>query len=321
MNKKFFTTFFLLIFVNYGFSQNEKIKSLVEKTNDLNLDIRGLTDYAKMHIKDKNELAKFFYYWIGSNIEYDNELFEKILAKTITIQEFLEKQNEYDVYKNRKGVCAGYANLFKWFMNEIDIEAVVISGHIRDEINHYIELETDDDFRHAWNAIKLNDKWILVDTTWGTSEEKETSEFYFNIKPELLIITHYPEDIKWQLLKEPLSLEKFNNSPFVKPIWFMIGFTEVPKLMFDEDFYYFTFQNLPNNKWSVGLKLSIDNSNFEPINNIELIEQNGKTYYRFGKAQVPKTAYFKVKVVKFENDGDSIYTTEHEDVINFRIYK
>lgn len=319
MIKKIFTTFFLLIFVNYGFSQNEKVKSLVEKTNDLNLDIWGLTDYAKMHIKDKNELAKFFYYWIGSNIEYDNELFEKILAKNITIQEFLEKQNEYDVYKNRKGVCAGYANLFKWFMNEIDIEAVVISGHIRDVINHYIELETDDDFRHAWNAIKLNDKWILVDTTWGTSEEKETSEFYFNIKPELSIITHYPEDIKWQLLKEPISLEEFNNSQFVKPIWFMIGFTEVPKLMFDKDFYYFTFQDLPNNKWSVGLKLSIDNLNFEPINDIEVIEQDGRTYFRFGKAQVPNKAYFKVGVVKFENDGDSIYKTEYVDVINFRI--
>ena len=94
MKKKFFTTFFLLIYVNYGFSQNDQIKSLVEKTNYLNLNMWELTDYAKMHIKDKNELAKFFYYWVGSNIEYDNELFEKILAKNITIQEFLEKQNE-----------------------------------------------------------------------------------------------------------------------------------------------------------------------------------------------------------------------------------
>ena len=319
MKKNIFTTFLLLIFVNYGFSQNEQIKSLVEKTNEMNLDILELTDYAKTHIKDKNELAKFFYYWIGYNIEYDNELFEKILAKTITIQEFEEKQNEFYVYNNRKGVCAGYANLFKWFMNKIDIEAVVIPGHIRDETNNYVELETDDAFRHAWNAIKLNDKWILVDTTWGTSEEKETSEFYFNIKPELLIITHYPEDIKWQLLKKPLSLEEFNNSQFVKPIWFMIGFTEVPKLMFDKDFYYFTFQDLPNNKWSVGLKLSIDNLNFEPINDIEVIEQDGRTYFRFGKSQVPNKAYFKVGLVKFENDGDSVYKTEYEDVINFRI--
>jgi len=319
MKKTIFTTFFLLIFVNYGFSQNEQIKSLVEKTNEMNLDMWDLTDYAKKHIKDKNELAIFFYYWIGSNIQYDNELFDKILAGTITNEEFSEKQDEYDVYENRKGVCAGYANLFKWFMDEIDIEAVVISGHIRDLRNHYVELESDDNFRHAWNAIKLNDKWILVDTTWGTSNDQETSEYYFDIKPEFSILTHYPEDSKWQLLKEPLTLEEFNNSQFVKPIWFMIGFTEVPKLMADKDFYYFTFQELPNNKWSVSLKMSTDNLNFEPINDIEVIDQDGRTYFRFEKAQVPKTAYFKVKVVKFENDGDQYFKTEHEDVINFKI--
>jgi len=319
MKKTIFTTFFLLIFVNYGFSQNEQIKSLVEKTNEMNLDMWDLTDYAKENIKDKNELAKFFYYWIGSNIQYDNKLFEKILDGTITNGEFAEKQDEYDVYENRKGVCAGYANLFKWFMNEIDIEAVVISGHIRDLRNHYVELESDDNFRHAWNAIKLNDKWILVDTTWGTSKNQETSEYYFDIKPEFLILTHYPEDSKWQLLKKPLTIEEFNNSQFIKPIWFMIGFTEVPKLMADKDFYYFTFQDLPNNKWSVSLKMSTDNLNFEPINDIEVIGQDGRTYFRFGKAQVPKTAYFKVKVVKFENDGDQYFKTEHEDVINFKI--
>lgn len=131
----------------------------------MNLDMWDLTDYAKENIEDKDELAKFFYYWIGANIQYDNELFEKIIAGTITNEEFSEKQDEYDVYENRKGVCAGYANLFKWFMYKIDIEVVVISGYIRDSRNHYVELESDDNFRHAWNAIKLNNEWILIDTT------------------------------------------------------------------------------------------------------------------------------------------------------------
>jgi len=319
MKKTIFRTFFLLLFVNYGFSQTEQIKSLVEKTNEMNLDMWDLTDYAEKNIKDKNELAKFFYYWIGSNIQYDNEFFEKILAGTLANGEFAKKQDEYNVYENRKGVCAGYANLFKWFMNEIDIEAVVISGHIRDLRNHYVELESDDNFRHAWNAIKLNGKWILVDTTWGTSNDKETSEYYFDIKPELSIITHYPTDSKWQLLKEPLTLEEFNKSQFVKPIWFMIGFSEAPKLMADKEFYYFTFENLPNNDWSVSLKMSTDNLNFEPISDIQVIDQDGRTYFRFGKVQVPEKAYFKVKIVKFENNGDQLYKTEHENVINFKI--
>jgi len=319
MKRTFCITFFILFLTNSVISQTESIKALLEKTNELNLDMWDLTTYAEENLKDKEELAKFFYYWIGSNIQYDEETFSKVISGELSNEKFWELQDESVVYENRKGVCAGYANLYKWFLDWADIETVVISGHIRDLRNHYVELESDDNFRHAWNAIKLNDKWILVDTTWGTSKDQETSEYYFDIKPEFSIITHYPENKKWQLLEMPLTLAEFNNSQFVKPIWFMIGFTEVPKLMADKDFYYFTFQDLPKNEWSVSLKMSADNLNFEPIKDIEVIDQDGRIYFRFGKEQVPKTAFFKIKIVKFKNDGDQLYKTEHEDVINFKI--
>ena len=104
-------------------------------------------------------------------------------------EEYLKKQDEYRVYEDRKGVCGGYANLFKWFMMEADIEVEYIIGHIRDERNHYVELSSDK-FTHAWNSIKLNGKWILIDTTWGSSYNISQSEFYFDIKPELSINTH-----------------------------------------------------------------------------------------------------------------------------------
>ncbi len=58
-------------------SQTESIKLLIEKTNELNLDIWDLTTYAEENLKDKEELAKFFYYWIGANIQYDKETFSK----------------------------------------------------------------------------------------------------------------------------------------------------------------------------------------------------------------------------------------------------
>src|SRR5690606_17831894 len=115
--------------------------------------------------------------------------------------------------------------------------AVIISGYIRDERNHYVEFTKDDGFRHGWNAIKLNEKWILVDTTWGTSSDSTTSEFYFDMKPEWAIITHFPEDSNWQLLKKPLTLEEFNNSKFISPIWFFVGYSDIPKLMSDKDYY------------------------------------------------------------------------------------
>jgi len=312
MRNQFLIVFFLL-FINSTSSQNDSIKSLVEKSNDLNLDMWELTDYAREHLKEDIELARFFYYWIGNNIKYDNKLYQKFKTGNLIGKEFFNSQKDYNVYENRKGVCAGYANLFQWFMNEIDIETVVISGHIRDERNHYVELELDDNFRHAWNAIKLNGKWILVDTTWGTSNNFEVSDYYFDIKPELAIITHYPKENKWQLLDKPLSIEEFNNSKFIKPIWFFVGFTDIPKLKADQDNYYFIFHDNPNINWVVNLLYSIDNKKFNLIQEIEIINQDGYTYLRFDKKQMPERIFFKVNLNKEFTD------LNYEDVINFKI--
>jgi hypothetical protein len=318
MKRSAYTTLFLLITISSIFSQNGTVRDLVEKADELNLDMRDLTTFAEENIKDKEQLARFFYYWIGTNIKYDHQSLKEKDDGIITLEEYLNRQDEYEVYENKKGVCAGYSNLFQWFMDEVEIKAVTISGHIRDERNHFVELN-EDDFRHAWNAIKLNGKWILVDTTWGTSNNTATSDFYFNIKPEYAIITHFPEDSKWQLLENPLSLKEFNKSPFVKPIWFMSGFTEVPKLLADEDYYYYVFEDIQDNQWLVGLNMSSDNLIFNPIKGIKAIDQDGMTYLRFKKLEVPDPAYFKVKLGKFENQGNDFVKIEYNDVINFRI--
>ena len=305
----------LVLFTNYISSQNEEIKLLVDKTEKLNLDMWELSEFAEKNLKTENELARFFYYWIGKNIEYDSEFLRKMKVEKNIHKEYLKKQDEYRVYEDRKGVCAGYANLFSWFMQEADIQVENISGHIRDESNHYVELNSDDDFRHAWNAIKLNGKWILIDTTWGTSNEEAKSEFYFDIKPEHSIITHYPEKSEWQLLENPLTLEKFNNSKFIQPTWFFVGFSGIPKLMSDKDYYYFVFKSNPSPEWNVGLKFSSDNLNFNPIENITTINQDGNTYLKFSKEQMPELIYFKVNLLKTENN----YWMRYDDVINFKI--
>ncbi|MCF6350550.1 MAG: hypothetical protein L3J23_05905 [Flavobacteriaceae bacterium] len=319
MKRTFYITFFIFLFINSVFSQNESVKELVKKTNELNLDMWDLTTFAEENIKDKEKLAKFFYYWIGSNIEYDEETFQKIINGTISNEDFSKSQDEYVVYNNRKGVCAGYAKLYKWFLNWVDIETVVVSGHIRDERNHYVELETDDNYRHAWNAIKLNNKWLLVDSTWGTSNEETQSEFYFDIKPEFSIITHYPKESEWQLLEEPLSLEEFNNSKFIKPIWFFVGFSDIPKLKSDNEYYYFVFKNNPNSDWSVNLQYSTDNINFESIKGIVPIVQDGNTYYRFEKTLISEKAFFKVNISELKQNENQYFTRTYRDIINFKI--
>ena len=43
-------------------------------------------------------------------------------------------------------------------MDKVDISCLIVSGHIRDERNHYLNLNKDSDFSHAWNVIEINEK-------------------------------------------------------------------------------------------------------------------------------------------------------------------
>lgn len=301
---------------NNIYSQNDSIKFLVEKTKSLNLDMWELSEFAQRNLKKDVQLARFFYYWIGHNIKYDYAFLTKMENNKNIHNEYLKKQDEYRVYEDRKGVCGGYANLFSWFMQDVDIEVEYITGHIRDERNHYVELHSDDSFRHAWNAIKINGKWILVDTTWGTSFDPVQSEFYFDIKPELAINTHFPKDSKWQLLKKPLSLEEFNKSKFVKLIWFFSGFSDIPKLKEDNVYYYLVYKtNFKDRALSAKLEISTDNINFKPIKNTVRIDQDEFTYIRFKKEQIPKKAFYKVNL--HDEKFDSLF---YPNVISFKTF-
>ena len=89
---------------------------------------------------------------------------------------------------------------------------------------------------HAWNAVYLRGSWFLLDGTWGAGHlqdkeyKAEFKEFYFLTDPEQFVYSHFPyeegkleECLKWQLLEQPLSLEKFNRLLNVEPAAFEIG--------------------------------------------------------------------------------------------------
>jgi hypothetical protein len=309
---------FFLIRIGYGNAQNEHIMALVDKTKDQNLEIWELSEYALKHLNTKEDLARFFYYWITDNIQYDHGLVEEFSQGRVTLREYSKRQDEFEVYDNRKAICSGYASLYQWFMEDVGITSEIVSGYIRDERNNYIDIESDE-FRHAWNVIKIEGKWVLVDTTWGTSKHYGTSEYYFNMNPELAILTHFPEEEKWQLLDKPLSLDAFNNSKYVNKIWFLVGFSDVPRLKSDGDYFYFVFKSNPNPDWHVNLFYSQDNLNFKEITDVSFIKQDGMTYGRFFKKQVFGSRFFKVNIYQKIVEGHKTHFKTFKDVISFKI--
>lgn len=309
----------LLFFSISTFCQANKTRDLALEISSKDLTMSELVSLTNEKFKDSTEKAKFIYYWMGFNINYDYKLIAKKQSISLSEYQNLYSYNHYpaQVFIKRTGVCYGYSKLFKYFMDKFGIETEIITGHIRDERNHYVELESDFDYTHAWNVIKLKGKWILVDTTWGTSLNQEVADFYFDIPPKRAVITHFPEKSEWQLLERPLSLEEFNNSVYVNPIWFKVGFSDVPKLKMDYKYYYLIFKTNPNKKWITNLLYSVDNKTFQQLKNSEKFIQDELIIIRFYKSIVPKKVFFKVNLhVSFDGKESQ---PQYSDVINFKM--
>lgn len=177
--------------------------------------INDLATYLQEGATNETELARSIYVWITHNIHFDLERFEENVGKNYedgggkTLEEMrLEKAQK--ALQQRKGVCMGYATLFKALCDTIGIDCYVIIGKVKTE-------------QHAWNAINIDDKWHLVDATWGAGKVKNGkfvqafNEAYFLADPTFFLSTHLPNDPTWQLLKHPLSHKSFEfDSTYVQ---------------------------------------------------------------------------------------------------------
>src|SRR4029078_8527879 len=79
------------------------------------------------------------------------------------------------------------------------------------------------ELNHMWNAVKIDGKWYLVDLTWDAGQTVK-GEFIFTYStaylfadPQVFITHHFPEDEKWQLLKNPVSWTEFRYIEFEEP--------------------------------------------------------------------------------------------------------
>ncbi len=133
-------------------------------------------------------------------------------------------QNAEKVFKERKGVCAGYARLMVALGKAINEHIVYVVGVSRD-------LGGDvGGGGHAWNAVEVWGKWYLIDTTWdaGTVKgDKFTKEYrtdYLFTPPAVFGYNHFPDKSDWQLRQKPLSRGQFMRQPVLAPAFFIDGF-------------------------------------------------------------------------------------------------
>ena len=109
--------------------------------------------------------------------DYDKEKYlHDALVKHVNYNEGEMDQGAYTTLVKGEGVCAGYARAFQYLLQCSGIESFVVTGGTTRG-------------RHAWDIVKLNDKWYFVDPTWDDASNK-LSYTYFNRGTEFMLKTH-----------------------------------------------------------------------------------------------------------------------------------
>ncbi|XP_052786571.1 kyphoscoliosis peptidase-like isoform X2 [Mya arenaria] len=187
--------------------------------NSLRNSVDELVQYMMRYTKDHRLLSRGFFIWIAENIRYD---LDGLLGRQARAP-----NDVVSVMKNGLSVCEGVAG----------IEVKKLSGYSKGfGYSGEEPITSSQSTDHAWNAVKLEGKWYLLDSTWGAGHAdghnyvKEFCEFYFLTDPAEFANDHFPymnnnmeESLKWQLLKNPISLEEFNKNVHLKSHAFSLG--------------------------------------------------------------------------------------------------
>jgi hypothetical protein len=183
----------------------------------------ALAAYLVRPARNDAEKARAIYAWLTHHIAYDTDAFFSGRFRNAST-------GPEDVLRSRQSVCDGYAGLFVALAQRAGLEAVKVTGYAKGfsyRLGEPIAGEAD----HAWNAVRIEGSWALLDPTWGagfvSGEQhafvRRDEEHYFLTPPEQFLAAHLPEQSRWQLVARPVSLADYGRRALLKPAFFRDG--------------------------------------------------------------------------------------------------
>lgn len=210
------------------FTQLDSITRTKKYRGDLPLLVSQLTQ----NCITQTEKARAIFVWIADNIAYDYKAFNKhklpkrLKPKKGKNYNDIVAQWKIDytdrVLRKGKGVCEGYAMLFKRMCDYAGLQTDYVPGYIKKSPREIGRMGTLD---HAWNGIILDGKYYYLDVTWAAGYcdknkkgklnkfNKYLNNFYWLTPIEKFCMEHYPEDEKSPGVAE-YSKERYKNNPF-----------------------------------------------------------------------------------------------------------
>lgn len=193
---------------------------------------------AEQILKDfssKKDRIRALYTWLCLNIKYDmvsyNNGQTEIGFSYTSKADFNRKMKAINnsivnkTLKSKKAVCEGYAQTFKQVSELLGIQCKLIGGYAKGDVSDIDNPPQEEN--HAWNAVKIDKKWYLVDATWGAGSTdgnrwiQKFDDFYFFTDPEEFALTHYPTESEWLLTANNLTKKQFFGKPIYKKSFFI----------------------------------------------------------------------------------------------------
>ena len=179
------------------------------------VELRAFGAHIRSNWPDSFARLQIAYAWVTRHIVYDCEGVKR-------------KQTRWaldSVLKNRKAVCAGYVNVFRNLCEAAGLPCIDIQGYGRSGMEDLVIKRDSTGINHTWNAVRLGSEWKLVDVTWASGYTlddcsnfiSKRNDWYFCSDPSKFIWDHYPADSSWQLLRQTVSWQDFQQFPLVYP--------------------------------------------------------------------------------------------------------
>jgi transglutaminase-like putative cysteine protease len=185
---------------------------------EIQTSIDAVGKYLASRFGDKKLLVKAIHDYVVMRLAYDYDALARIDAKDWANT---PAQDAEAVFTRKKAVCEGYARLMVALGKASGIEIAYVTGWIRDSRRRLALDSTGqpnlEGVNHAWNAVKLDDHWYLIDATWDDPTGGTPVTTYLFTPPKLMTYDHLPENTAWQLRADPIALGDFVRQPLMSP--------------------------------------------------------------------------------------------------------
>lgn len=193
--------------------------------------VEDLANKIEKDFSSDADKVRAAFFWLAKNIRYNLKEFYNPEQRYYRFSYSSEAEKEQKLqevkdklidatFKNKTGVCEEYAQSFKKICDLLNIEAEVLKGYVRNSAKEIGVMPNTTN--HAWNAVKVDGKWIILDATWAAGFLRngkwirKFNTYYFDMPKDKTFKTHYPEDQLWVLRFGRMSLEEFYNQPIYK---------------------------------------------------------------------------------------------------------